>query len=466
MSKSGFVFGSSSIDLDDIFQKSVSATPASITSELGYRTANDIDIVNRYRAIAKNTYGTATNFLTKDGTDLSAIFEWGGFTPTVVFPSVITTITATFTISGNYFKITFLVKNFEPNSSGFTDDIHSSIDYSSNPYTIQITGLVPNKTYPFTIIAYNPFFTKTQTINSSFITNGEPIFTRISLLGGDKTFQLFSFDGDNLHSVRYTINGTINVIDIKNQPLTIYRTGNYSILFGPLNAQNDQGNLVTKSITFGTTEINSTTNSPPFSYQASVILIGGGGSGGSGGTKKANAGWGGGGGGGGSGGRINQIYSNLPSNQTSYAYNIVVGAGATGADARTSVSYSSDGHTGRNGLSSSIQSDKINLEVTGGFGGNPGNGGGSETSGGGGGSPDGFTGGTGSNGTVFLNNTHAPGGQGASVSAIPTTDNTSTYGRGSNGSAGEDNSTSTGETSSGTIGYCKITFKHIIMTPP
>lgn len=468
MSKSGFVFGRSSIDLDDIFQKSVSATPASITSELGYRTANDIDIVNRYRAFAKNTYGTTTNFLTKDGTDLSAIFEWGGFTPTVAFPSVVTTNTATFTISGNYFKITFLVKNFEPNLSGVTDDIHSSIDKSINPYTIQITGLVPKKTYPFTIIAYNPFFTKTQTINSSFITNGEPIFTRISLIAGDKVNQFFTFDGANLAEVRYIIDSGPTQVYLMSEPLPlkINRTSNYTVQFFPVNSLSDQGNSSTKSISFDTTEINSTGYSPPFSYQATVNLVGGGGSGGSGGTKRFEAGWGGGGAGGGSGGIQNAIYKNIPSSQTTYLFTIVVGGGGVGAFGRNGVpkGESRDGFVGNSGGSSSISvtngSNIPDMTVTGGTGGQEGNGDGTGGTGGANGTPDGVIGRNGLGGSEF-NGVTAAGGQGGQLDLII---NNITYGRGSDGSAGQDNSKPTDSTTPGFDGYCRIIFKHIVMT--
>lgn len=458
MNKSGFVFGSSSIDLDDVFQKKASGSAlVPIISEVGYRTPNNIDLVNRYKVFTKNTYATATNYKAKDGRDLSAIFEWGGYTPTVNFPITVTTNTALFEITGNYFRISVYVP------LKFTT---GATPVSVNPLKFSLFNLISDQVYLFTIVVYNPFNTMTQTINSSFKTNAAAAFTRVDVSFADNFDQFFILDGVNITYVNYTIDNVTTEIRDFSIPLQISRTSGYDVTFAPFNSSNNPGTIVRKRVAFASTELYSTGTSPILSYSADVILYGAGGSGGSGGTKSRGNGFASGGGGGGSGGFVSQNYPLYPSQDT-YLYTITVGAGGAFAPGITNISQfeNADGYNGNAGGASYISSDQINVQCSGGGGGQRGHGNGdispSYSAGGSGGLPDGKAGGSAIGGGQSAGGIVSPGGSAGIIYLI-----SPFFANGTAGSKGMDGSSNSDNTAPGLDGYCKITFYHVMVTTP
>jgi hypothetical protein len=151
--KSNYLTGTinSDLDLDDIFQKKESTS--AVANKLGFLTADGTDLFDKYQLLKNNIYPLNTKYITKEGKDLTTLFEWGGYTPTVIYPATATINTAIISISGNCYKLNVTIVG-APQIIGFKH---------LNPYVISLTNFQSSTTYKFTIQAYNPLGALTQT---------------------------------------------------------------------------------------------------------------------------------------------------------------------------------------------------------------------------------------------------------------------------------------------------------------
>lgn len=412
-----------------------------------------VDLADRYRKKNNNTYSIDTGFRTSNNSDLSTIFEWGGYVPS--FETVTLTKTgrkASIVVGGNYY-IVEISGTYVNNGISF---VSRSGRVVNNPYNFscETQALVFGVEFTFIVRIYNGFFQSVQERTEKITTFGLPKFTTITLVSVTATNLNFSFTGENYskinHAITYstgTVNGSTEILSSSSSIVNIPITNNteiFNIIFTPYNEFDEDGQTTTKTITYAVETLENKTptssisqDTPEYLYKADFLIIGGGGSGGSGGSKVSD-GRGGGGGGGGSGGY--QIVSGQIFDGTKGRKSITYtcGASGNGVNGVSSGTSGRDGNNGNNGTSSSISVPLLSLlyTSTGGIGGQGGGRSGNPGVGGSGGSPGGFSGNSGDGGGSNSTNGGENGGGGLKGSYADATFAAAAYGEGSVGSGG------------------------------
>jgi hypothetical protein len=467
---SGFIV-SSGLDLDSIFQlKPPAITDASgiliglpdgietdpsgllVVPATGFKIKKTVpivtivDLADHYKKKGINTYAVNTGFIINN-MDLTNVFEWGGYTPSIITP--ITTVTgrrASITVSGNYYAVDISSnKYYGPGLGGNSGQV------SHNPYTFSCITAGFGENVTFYVYIYNGFFGNKQFSTYTATTLGAPTLSTITLVSANASNLKFSFTGLNYSKINYFIHFTTgdeyvftdilssspsSTIDI---PIPITSNDDsFNIVFTPYNEFEEDGPETTKKIEYSIytrdhedviTSLTETT--PSYTYRGDFFVVGAGGSGGSGGAHpKKTAGNGGSGGSGGYDVITGFVFDGkIAVRSVSYTCG-KGGAGAAGVSEGSIFDNGNNGMSGEKGGSSSIVvTDVITVSASGGIGGMGGASGGSDRDAAAGGSPNGIT------------------GSGTTAGTLPY----SGYGNGSNGSIGTkaDNSEGTVKASNG-----------------
>lgn len=339
---SGFIV-SSGLDLDSIFQlKPPAITDASgiligsllydgietdpsgllVVSSTGFKIKKSmpivtfVDLADRYRKKGQNTYAVSTGFKISNNSDLTTLFEWGGYVPS--FNGVTLTNTgrkASIEVSGNYYAVDISCSQFYNGDLGGNSGL-----VSHNPYTFgcSTANLVFGVEITFIVKIYNGFFGNVQQRTEKITTSGLPKFNSVTLVSATGNNLKFSFTGQNYSKIDYFINFTTGNVDVStiisssspSSTIDIPITNNdasFDIIFIPFNEFAENGQTTTKKIIYKSqivqnTDFNTvlTQDTPPYLYSADFLIVGAGGSGGAGGSR-GTGGRGGGGGGGGVG---------------------------------------------------------------------------------------------------------------------------------------------------------------------
>ena len=416
-----------------------------------------VDLADHYKKKGVNTYALNTGFRINN-MDLSNVFEWGGYTPSIVTPIItVTGRTASITVSGNYYAVDISSNKYYGSGIG-----GNSGQVSHNPYTFSCLTEGFGENVTFYVFIYNGFFGNEQfSTYDNTVTLGPPQIDTVTLVSATDSNLIFTFTGQRYTKIKYFIaTGDVHVfttisylypsstIDI---PITS-NVASLDISFIPYNEFEENGPSTDKKITFMTTEVINNTpdttilvDTPKYVYSADFLVIGAGGSGGSGGSKgRSRDGTGGQGGGGGSGG------FNAPPRIHFVGTNIIRGVAYTcgkGGAKALGVVAGSNGNIGSDGSQSSINCPfQFNIVATPGALGNGGASGGSDGSPGMGGTPNGSNGIGLTGGTLPL--------------TVPPY---SRLGNGSDGGGGAGLG-GTGATLDGSDGFTRAIFYHVVMT--
>jgi hypothetical protein len=371
---SGFIV-SSGLDLDSIFQlKPPAITDASgiliglllfegiatdpsgllVVPATGFKMKKTVpidtivDLADHYKKKGLNTYAVNTGFRISNNMDLSNVFEWGGYLPSLSPVSFITTgRTASIIVSGNYYAVDISCSQYHGGIIG-----GNSGQVSHNPYTFDcLTGnLVFGVEITFYVSIYNGFFGNKQLSTHKVTTYGLPKFDTVTLFSVTDTNLTFSFTGQNYSTIEYfmqtasesvytIVSSTTTTISI---PI-VSSVQPFYIKFIPYNEFNELGQQAIRTITYKTQVVQHidpittlTQNAPAYMYRADFLVVGAGGSGGSGGSKPndllgRSTGSGGNGGGGGSGG-YNDKKTVFDGTSTTRSVSYTCGMGGPGAE--------------------------------------------------------------------------------------------------------------------------------------
>ena len=440
-----------------------------------------VDLADHYKKKGINTYPLNTEFRISNNIDLSDVFEWGGYTPSIVTPiTTVTGRTASITVSGNYYAVDISSnKHYGLGIGGNSGQV------SHNPYTFRCITEGFGESVTFYVFIYNGFFGNEQFSTYNTNTLGPPQIDTVTLVSATDSNLIFTFTGQRYTKIKYFIHFTTGDVHVFTTISSLYPSstidipipsGNasFKISFIPYNEFEENGPSTDKIITYKSQVVDHTFAdtvipgpvteiTPAYLYSADFLIVGGGGSGGAGGSSGSSSTVGGGGGGSGSGGYNIQTGILFDGKSTRRSIIYTCGNGGVGVSGSTAGNNGNDGNDGSDSSISfpllsipsfSIFYPAILYTATGGKKGIGGGKSGSGSIGGDAGTPNGVAGAKG--------NDYGTGGSGGK-NPLPPLPPRVNYGQGSDGTGGATIGGTQG-TLAGQNGFTRATFYYVVMT--